>query len=447
MNSFRKLSISVVMLVIIASALLLNIQTNSSSAEAETLQATPELKWYRGNMHTHSLWSDGDDYLEMIGAWYKERNYDFLVYTDHNVLSNTERWIDIVKNKGGQKAFDKLKARFGEKWVEERTVKGKHEVRLKRYDEVVALLAEKNKYLLIQGEEISDSFGKKPIHMNTTNIQEAIPPMKGKSFVETMQNNVNAVQAQRERTGKPILIHLNHPNFGYAITAEQLMRVRGENFFEVYNGHPAVRNRGDERHASTERIWDIILTKRISELNMPVMYGLATDDGHEYHEIPSGSKKSEPGRGWVMVLSEKLETESLIHSLEAGRFYASSGVTLEKISQSDKGVEIQIKAEEGIQYSIEFIGTKKGYDASSSPMLDKNGKEMSVTRKYSNELGMVLKKTEGTEASYQFQGDEYYVRAKITSTKRHANPSFDGEVEQAWIQPALGPAAPDQKIK
>ncbi len=110
-----------------------------------------------------------------------------------------------------------------------------------------------------------------------------------------MQNNVNAVIAQRERTGVPIFVHLNHPNFHYAVTAEDLMRVRGENFFEVYNGHPGVNNSGDAEHASTERIWDIVLTLRLTELNLPLMYGLAVDDGHAYHNIPS--RASEPGRG------------------------------------------------------------------------------------------------------------------------------------------------------
>ena len=30
-----------------------------------------ETKWHKGNLHTHSLWSDGDDYPEMIADWYK----------------------------------------------------------------------------------------------------------------------------------------------------------------------------------------------------------------------------------------------------------------------------------------------------------------------------------------------------------------------------------------
>ena len=40
-----------------------------------------------------------------------------------------------------------------------------------------------------------------------------------------------------------------------------------------------------------------------------------------------------------------------------------------------------------------------------------------------------------TEAAYEFKGNELYVRAKVTSTKKHPNPSYMGEVECAWTQP------------
>ena len=31
-----------------------------------------ELRWWKGNIHTHSLWSDGNDFPEMIADWYKQ---------------------------------------------------------------------------------------------------------------------------------------------------------------------------------------------------------------------------------------------------------------------------------------------------------------------------------------------------------------------------------------
>lgn len=438
-TSLRSLGLGLIASSIIVVAVGLSRPVEPRSIAADTLQAAGPLKWYRGNMHTHSLWSDGDDYLEMIALWYREHSYDFLVFTDHNTLADKERWVGIDKSKGGRAAFDKLKARFPDGWVEERVKLDKEsnetrrEVRLRRFDEVVAKLGKQDKLLLIQGEEISDKFGKLPIHMNAHNLRDAIPPLGGEGVTEVIQNNINAVIAQRERTRQPMIAHLNHPNFGWGVTAEDLAPVRGENFFEVYNGHPGVNNAGDDTHASCERIWDIVNTKRIAELNLPLLYGLATDDGHSYHKIPS--RASEPGRGWVMVLATQLTPASLIESLEAGRFYSSSGVTLEKVEATAKSLAITVRPDPDATYTIDFIGTRKGFDPKSEPVRDKDGKELPVTRKYSPDIGAVLKTEPGTTAKYEFKGDELYVRARITSSRKHPNPSAIGEPERAWTQP------------
>lgn len=405
-------------------------------ASANILTTEDGRQWYRGNLHTHSLWSDGDDYLEMIASWYLDHDYDFLCFTDHNVLATSrDRWIDVAKKSTGKTALSELKERFPGAWVVERQKDGRQEVRLKTFEEVSARLAVPEEFLLIQGEEITDRFGNLPVHMNVTNVRQMIPPLHGDSVAETMQNNVNAVIAQRERTGQPMFIHLNHPNFGYGVTAEDLMRIRGERFFEVYNGHPGVRNSGDKQHASTERIWDIILTRRLAEFDLPVMYGLGTDDGHNYHKIPS--RGSEPGRGWVMVLSDKLTPASLIEAMERGDFYASSGVFLERVESTSEELKVSVKADEGVTYRIEFIGTRQGYDAASQPILANNGKEIRATRQYSDDIGKVLKTVEGPSATYAFTGDEIYVRARVVSSRKHPNPSEPDEFERAWVQPVV----------
>jgi len=259
---------------------------------------------------------------------------------------------------------------------------------------------------------------------------------------DVIQNNVDAVLKQREATGQVMMVHLNHPNFGWAVRAEDLMRIIGERFFEVYNGHPGVHNKGNEERASTEKIWDIVLTKRLAELDLPLMYGLAVDDGHDYHNIPS--RKSEPGRGWVMVLASKLTARSLILALEAGQFYSSSGVTLKTVESSDKGLAVEIDPVLGETYTVEFIGTRKGYNPVGEPVIGKDGKPVNTTHRYSEQIGASLAKVEGTSARYDFQGDEIYVRATITSSAQHPNPSEIGDFKQAWVQPVIGPAAPPQ---
>lgn len=414
----------------------------SHAAEPVTLKESDNEKWYKGNLHTHSLWSDGDDYLEMIADWYKTHGYDFLSFTDHNVLPTSDRWTIPEKNKGKLHAYEELKKRFPD-WLEERKNKeGQVEVRLRTFKEVSDKLGEPGEFLLIQSEEVTDRFKNFPVHMNATNLHSLLTPLGGKSVYEVMQNNTNALVAQRERTGQSMMIHLNHPNFQYGVTAEDLMRVVGENFFEVYNGHPSVHNSGDESHASTDRIWDIILTKRLAELKLPIMYGLATDDGHNYHKIPS--RGSEPGRGWVVILSNKLEPESLVDALESGRFYASSGVKLNSVSHSDKGMQIEIEPEEGVTYITDFIGTQKDYPKRGIPVLDKRGMEITTTKRYSKKIGTKLKTVKGTSPSYDFDDRDIYVRALVRSSKPHPNPAEIGEVERAWVQPAIGPAAPQQ---
>jgi hypothetical protein len=65
-----------------------------------------------------------------------------------------------------------------------------------------------------------------------------------------------------------------------------------------------------------------------------------------------------------------------------------------------------------------------------------------VTKRYSDGVGEVLARTEGTKAEYEFAGDELYVRARVTSSALHPNPSEPGDFQQAWVQPVVGPGAP-----
>ena len=73
-------------------------------------------RFWRGNLHTHSLWSDGDDYPEMIADSYKRAGYHFLAMSDHNVLAEGARWLELkapaavkgeVVQKGGGAVLEK----------------------------------------------------------------------------------------------------------------------------------------------------------------------------------------------------------------------------------------------------------------------------------------------------------------------------------------------------
>lgn len=399
-----------------------------------------EPRWWKGNLHTHSLWSDGDDYPEMIAGWYKERGYQFVAFTEHNVLQDGERWFTVTPARGGGEVLEKYRRRFGPAWVQERSVGGTNQVRLKPLAEFRTRLDEPDRFLLVPASEITDRHLVAPVHINAVNVRELVPAGGGSNVLDVMQRNVDAVLAQRARTGQPMFPHINHPNFGWGITAEELLQVKGERFFEVYNGHPAVHNEGDPTHASLEQMWDVALTWRLAVLGLPVMYGLAVDDSHHYHTHAVG--QSNPGRGWVMVRCAFLTPESIVQAMEAGDFYASSGVMLREVRRGAEGLRIEIAAEPGVIYRTEFIGTRRGFDARNQPVRTANGDALRVTHRYSEDVGQVLAVVDGPSAAYVPGGDEWYVRARITSSRLKANPYREGEFEMAWVQPlVLGEAS------
>ena len=394
-----------------------------------------EARWFKGNLHTHSLWSDGDAYPEVIIDWYKTNGYNFLALSDHNIVqTNSEHWISATNSRGGTIALTNYLKRFGTNWVEQREQNGTNQVRLKTFDEFRKLFEEKNRFLLLLGEEISDRHLSSPVHMNATNLREQIKPQGGNSVTEVIQNNVNAVLEQRKRTKQPMIPHLNHPNWQWSITAEDMLPIKGEKFFEVYNGHPGVRNDGDGTHASTDRVWDILLAKRLAELKLEPIYGIGTDDSHHYTSF--SDKANNPGRGWIMVQAKDLTPKSLIAAMEAGDFYASSGVQLKNVVRGSKTYSIEIEPQDGLTYTTQFIGTRKGFDPKSEPLKTESGAALRVTHRYSKDIGVVLAEVKGTSASYKLKGDEIYVRTKIISSKPKVSPIKD-EVERAWTQPLV----------
>jgi hypothetical protein len=315
-----------------------------SSAQRQTKNFSPpkKLNWYKGNTHTHTTESDGDSTPDEVARWYREQGYNFLVLSDHNTLTGA----------------DELNKTYG--------------------------AAEK--FLLIEGEEVSAVFDKKPVHINGLNIERVVKPQSGKTLLETIQRNVNAI---REARGVP---HINHPNFGWTISAAELKQVENNRLFEIFNGHPLVNNFGGGGKPSLEEMWDAILTSG------KLLYGIAVDDAHHFKR-PWDKRASRPGQGWIVVRAERLAASAILEAMERGDFYASTGVELEDYEANEKSITIKIREERSSKYRVQFIG--------------KNGR--------------VLNETITNPAVYQFRGDEGYVRAKI----------FESNGKVAWTQPVI----------
>ncbi len=321
-----------------------------AQAEAPGPARTPDmtrptadgLRWFKGNTHTHTLNSDGDSTPDEVARWYREHGYRFLVLSDHNFLTSV--------------------------------------------DGLNALHGADDRFLLIPGEEVTDAFGDKPLHVNALDPAQMVEPQGGASVIDTLQRNVDAIRAVK---GIP---HINHPNFRWAITAEELTAVRRTSLFELFNGHPQVNNEGGGGVPGLEEVWDRILTsgQRI--------YGIAVDDAHHFKR-PWDPTASRPGQGWVVVRAPRLAARDIVLALERGEFYASTGVEIEDFRVTPQAMSVAVKAAAYARYRVQFIGRE----------------------------GRLLAETPAPAATYTFRGDEGYVRARV----------LESNGERAWLQPVF----------
>ena len=311
----------------------------------------PPRRWYKGNTHTHTVNSDGDSTPSEVVRWYRERDYHFLVLSDHNVLTSV----------------DGLNALYGA-------------------DEQYSACPQCRPFLVIRGEEVTDAFEDKDIHINGLDVQSLVEPQGGNSVVEVMQRNVDAIRAA---AGVP---HINHPNFGWSITAADLRQVRDNRLCEVCNGHPPVNNKGGGGRPGLEAMWDAILTSGV------LLYGIAVDDAHVFKQ-PWNRGASRPGQGWIMVRARRLTATDILTAMTAGEFYASTGVSLKDYRVTEQVMEVTIDESPWSKYRTQFIGVG----------------------------GRILEETTANPAVYEFIGQERYVRAKVLES--------NGLI--AWLQPTM----------
>ena len=305
-------------------------------------------RWFKGNTHTHTVNSDGDSTPDEVVRWYREHGYQFLVLTDHNYLTSV--------------------------------------------DGLNAVHGAADKFLVVAGEEVTNTAAAKPVHVNGLALESFVAPPKPTTIREALQQSVDGIRAAK---GVP---HINHPNFGWALTADDLAQLERTRLFEIFNGHPQVNNAGGGGQPGLEEMWDRVLSSG------RLMFGLAVDDAHHFKR-PGDPSASGPGRGWVHVRAPRLDARAIVDALERGDFYASTGVELASYDATGTTVALKVRATTWSKYRVQFIGAN----------------------------GRLLAEQTDPAASYTFKGDEGYVRARI----------IESNGQMAWTQPVpVGPSAP-----
>jgi hypothetical protein len=304
-------------------------------------QQPTALNWYRGNLHTHTINSDGDSSPWDVVTWYKRNGYQFLAITDHNTFTDPEPF-DSNPN---------------------------------------------DNFLLLGAEEVTND---KTVHVNAIGITKVIPPHRNLTVTEILQASIDAVRAQ---DGVSLV---NHPNFRWAFTATEMLRLKGPFLLEIASGHPAVNHGGDGTVPATEQMWDQLLSSGMR------VFGAAVDDVHNFSQDFTVDRAN-PGRAWVVVRAPALTRDHIVRALNAGDFYASTGIELKAVDSTLDALTVEIQpsvpSQSPKRYRVVFIG--------------RNGRELATSQ--------------DNPARYKFIGTEGYVRARIE----------DSGGLRAWTQPVV----------
>jgi len=368
-------------------------QATQAAPDRPAAQAVPERRaagaWYKGNIHTHTIATDGDSAPDDVVRWYREQKYNFLVLSDHNTIVGVDG-LNALYATGELAGAD-------------------------RRSDVPF-----NPFVLIPGEEVTDKFSpaaqgavapgdrdldSREIHVGALNVRKVVAPQGGASVAETIQRDVNAVRAAG---GIPVV---NHPNFMWSITAGDLGHVHDVALIEVFNGHGQANNLGGGGRPGVEETWDAVLSAGT------LLYGVAADDAHAFQRLGLPAPMSAPGRGWIMVRSEHFSAAALLQAIERGDFYATTGVELADVRADARSVSVTIRPFSRSKYRVLFIG--RGGRVLSDVPVDP------VITSRSGRLDPAAR-----PVTYEIRGDEGYVRAKV----------IDSNGLIAWTQPVMVPS-------
>ncbi|MEP7127039.1 MAG: CehA/McbA family metallohydrolase [Byssovorax sp.] len=251
----------------------------------------------KGNIHTHSKWSDGDSLPDVLYRWYRDHGYNFLAVTDHNTRTDPLLFKSIER---------------------------------------------KGSFTLIPGEEVTMTGAGKQVHVNALCTKATIGGHHAEHQGESL---AWAVQKIREQGGVALV---NHPNFDWALTAADVAAARGAQLLEIASGHPWVHTDGDATHQSHEQIWDAMLTRG------ETFAGVAVDDAHHFHRPGHDPPHlALPGRAWIEVFADTPDREAICAALAKGRLYSSTGVVIKRLTVNDDTFTVALgRADE----TVEFLG-------------------------------------------------------------------------------------------
>lgn len=268
---------------------------------------------YKGNIHTHSTRSDGQYEPEVVIKAYKNKGYDFMCLSDHEIYFKSDAYDDetFIMLDGYEMACEMSWQKSGQQY------------------HVHGLL---DQSLGSTCEFEHDEEHEKPDYESVDTIQSMIDEMRYKGN----------------------LIIMNHPEWSRN-KVEDLMRLQGYFAIEIYNHQSEL----DEAVGYGVSHWDQLLK------NGRKVYGVAADDAHG-GQIDAAI--SEFFGGWIDVEAENLQQQSIITSLKQGEFYSSNGPKIHDLRVEDGLLKIECSPVKFIKFITHPFNGRTLYNKDASPI-------------------------------------------------------------------------------
>ena len=266
---------------------------------------SPELNWYRANMHCHTTVSDGYYTPEKIKEAYKEMGYSIVAYTDHEIIRDQSHLTDdeflaITSSEfsvtDSKFAFEFPEGTSMDAWRARRTVhlgvysKDPHNLFHPATDEGAF------NWWKSQGKDMTGAECDGYTRVYTVDsINETIKRLNDNGF----------------------LVALNHPNWSLNEEADFL------NFKGLWSLE--ILNYATERISGAEYcpyVYDLMVRKG--------NYNLFCNMGDDNHN--RGGSFDHSFGGSTIIGSKELKYDQIMSALESGNFYCASGKNPPKIN-------------------------------------------------------------------------------------------------------------------
>ena len=255
-------------------------------------------KFYKANLHCHTVYSDGEKTQEEIKELYRKAGYSVVAYTDHDVFVSRKELKDDDFLPLNAMEIEFYSPRTPESLKKRPCV---HLCLIAKEEDTLAVpLYHRTLYVKHHEEE---------------NRARMVWDENEPDFVRGWEvEEINEAIALAKKKG--FFVTYNHPEWSYE-DATRFTRYRGLDAMEVYNSASCCLGYEEcnPMHYNAMARHGVRL------------FPVAADDNH--------NRRADSFGGWVQIKAEKLEYRTITTAMEKGDFYASTGPEIYELWTED----------------------------------------------------------------------------------------------------------------